>query len=138
MSRIVEALQQKVIDPGICVGCGACVALGASKKSSMQDTENGPVPLFDSMTQLPDYMENVCPGMGVDYPNLYNAHYGCHPENWLAGHVEKVRTGFSGDPSIRKIGASGGVLTQTLIYLLETGRVAVVAASDVNHFDFQR
>jgi len=111
---------------GCCTGCGACVALDAGKSSIMRDTPYGPVPEFASQSVLPDYAEQVCPALGVNYPWLYQQHYGRYPSSWITGHIEKVRTGFSADPGIRRAGASGGVLTQTLIYLLETGRVDAV------------
>jgi coenzyme F420 hydrogenase subunit beta len=92
----------------------------------MTDTPFGPIPEFGSEARVPDWMAEACPGYKIDYPALYQKHFGAEPESWLAGHVEKVRTGFSGAPAVRSAGASGGVLTQSLIYLLETGRVDAV------------
>ena len=66
---------------------------------------------------------------GVNYPDLYKKVYGCFPSNWLVGHVIKVRTGHAANKKIRADAASGGVITQTLIYLLENNLVdAVVIA----------
>lgn len=65
----------------------------------------------------------VCPGRGIDYPALYRAHYGHTPASFLTGEVVKVRTGHAADPDVRLAGASGGVLTRVLMYLLETQRV---------------
>ncbi len=66
---------------------------------------------------------------GVNYPDLYKKVYGCFPSNWLVGHVVKVRTGHAANKKIRANAASGGVITQTLIYLLENKLVdAVVIA----------
>ena len=66
---------------------------------------------------------------GVNYPDLYKKVYGCFPSNWLVGHVIKVRTGHAANKKIRANAASGGVITQTLIYLLENNLVdAVVIA----------
>jgi len=56
---------------------------------------------------------------GVNYPDLYKKVYGSFPSNWLVGHVVKVRTGHAVNKEIRANAASGGVITQTLIYLLE-------------------
>ncbi len=119
-------LEKDVVKAGICVGCGACVALDSSGTSDMVDTPLGPMPEFTDKTKLAEYTNAVCPSLGVNYPELYTQQYGNHPDNWLVGHVKKVRTGFAGNADIRKIGASGGALTQTLIYLLETGRVDAV------------
>ena len=47
----------------------------------------------------------------------------------MTGIIRKVRTGFASDVAIRLAGASGGVITQTLLHLLETKRIsaAIVA-----------
>jgi len=117
---------EAVVRAGICVGCGACVAMDSSGRSVMEDTEAGPVPVMHPDCALPDDVMAVCPARGVHYPELYRLHYGQHPESWLVGHIEKVRVGYAADPVIRKAGASGGVLTQALLHLLETGRVDAV------------
>jgi len=120
---------QSIIDAKLCTKCGACVVLDESGKSVMRDTSSGPIPEFSEHSVFPEYAEQACPAIGVKYPDLYKKCFGHYPENWLIGHVINVRTGYSGQPDIRLAGASGGVLTQTLIYLLETGRVdAVVLA----------
>ena len=116
-------LIQDYINAGLCVGCGACIALDETGLSSMKSTQNGPVPHFSEKSILGEYAKSACPAIGINYPELYIKHYKDYPENWLTGHAEKVRTGFSAIPEIRSIGASGGVLTQTLIYLLESGKV---------------
>jgi coenzyme F420 hydrogenase subunit beta len=122
MSIAVEDIR-RVVRAGICTGCGACVALDSSGLSHMRSTPLGPVPEFPDGVNLPDFAHEVCPAIGIDYPALYRGHYGGYPESWLTGHIEKVRAGFARDPALRRAGASGGVLTRTLLYLLETGRV---------------
>ena len=91
----------------------------------MVSGKDGPRPCAD--VDGIDY--SVCPGIAIDYPRLYQEHYGRHPDNWLTGVVQKVRTGYAADPAVRLAGASGGVITRVLQYLLETGRIdgAVVA-----------
>lgn len=121
-------LSDNVINQGLCVGCGACTVLDSTMESVMQDTPSGPIPEFGDNAQIPEYVKEVCPGLGVNYPKLYTQHYGHHPENWLAGHVEKVRTGFSGDPSGR---SSGLRIPQTLIYLLKTGNPSLVTTCNL-------
>ena len=98
----------------------------------MVPSREGPRPCVDDSSQgALDH--SVCPGVGIDYPRLYEVHYGRHPDNWLTGIVQKVRTGHAADPTIRLAGASGGVLTRVLQYLLETGRIdgAVVAKQGI-------
>lgn len=114
---------RKVIDAGICTGCGACVLLDESELSCMEDTQYGPVPKISSASIFPDILETICPALGIDYPKLYLRHYHSYPDNWLVGNTINVRTGFSSNREVRRMGASGGILTQTLIYLLESNRI---------------
>ena len=123
---VVKRLQDDVIEPGLCVGCGGCVAW--SRSSKMQVTELGPVPLFSDEESLPEAAIECCPAYKLNYPALYKSHYGKHPENWLTGIALKVRTGYASDEGIRAAGASGGVLTRVLIHLLESGQVHAVIA----------
>jgi coenzyme F420 hydrogenase subunit beta len=133
LDRIAEQLEREVVRAGICVSCGACVALDASGGSRMRPTSRGPQPVFAADTILPPLAWEACPGKGVDYPELYRRHYGALPESWLVGSLLKVRTGHAADPSVRSRGASGGVTSAVLIHLLEAGLVdaAIVARQGV-------
>jgi coenzyme F420 hydrogenase subunit beta len=123
VSDVAERLQRKVVKPGICVGCGACVALDPGGRSAMERTPKGPQPVYAPGAELPELAWDACPGKGIDYPRLYRDHYGALPDSWLVGPIIATRTGFAGDPAIRARGASGGVTTQVLLHLLETGRI---------------
>ena len=117
--QAVELLRQRVIHPGLCTGCGACVGLDVSRTAMMKATPLGPVPHFGDATRLPPLAFECCPGKGLDYPELHTRVYGQPPKNWLTGPTIAVRTGHASDEAVRRNGASGGVLTQVLIYLLE-------------------
>jgi coenzyme F420 hydrogenase subunit beta len=120
---VAERLRRKVVKPGICVGCGACVALDPSGRSVMERTAKGPQPVYAPGADLPELAWEACPGKGVDYPQLYRDHYGALPNSWLVGPIIATRTGYAGEPAIRARGASGGVTTQVLIHLLQSGRI---------------
>jgi coenzyme F420 hydrogenase subunit beta len=113
-----QRILRDVVRAGICTGCGACVAMDPTRKAYMDDTRLGPVPEFSDV-DLPETAWSACPGKGIHYPNLYRAHYGALPEKWLTGVVRQVRTGYAANPAIRSAGASGGVITQVLIHLLD-------------------
>jgi coenzyme F420 hydrogenase subunit beta len=85
----------------------------------MVQTPTGPIPAFGKKTRLPALAFDCCPGKGLDYPSLYQGFYKKLPQNWLTGPSIRVRTGHARDEAIRRNGASGGVLSQVLIYLLE-------------------
>jgi coenzyme F420 hydrogenase subunit beta len=120
---VAERLQRRVVKPGICVGCGACVALDASGGSLMERTPKGPRPHYAPGAALPELAWEACPGKGIDYPRLYQDHYGRLPDSWLVGHIIATRTGHAADPAIRARGASGGATTAVLLHLLETKRI---------------
>lgn len=126
-------LQTKVVKPGICTGCGACVALAPAGSARMVESASGIVPQFNAECNLQEIAWAACPGKGVDYPELYRKHYGSLPSDWRVGHIDKLWTGHSSDPLIRRAGASGGATTAVLIHLLETGRIdaAILAKQGV-------
>lgn len=82
--------------------------------------KSGPIPDFRDDVELPNLCWQACPGKGVDYPETYRRHFGKLPVDWRVGIVDRMWTGFARDPSIRRAGASGGVTTSVLTYLLES------------------
>jgi len=131
---IAHELFRTVVRPGLCTGCGACIAWDPSRTARMIDTARGPVPDFGKASpDLPAHALDCCPGRGIHYPALYRQHFGHTPDRWLLGHIESVHTGFAADPSLRAAGASGGVLTRVLIFLLEEKLIdaAIVVRQDV-------
>lgn len=118
--------EREVIAAGNCAHCGACVGLHP-ELLHFQATEQGPLPMLRRpLSSAEDAaLERawaVCPGRGVPYPELF-AWLGHGEPEVLMGPHQALYTGYSGDPEIRRRGASGGVLTSVLIYLLEHGRV---------------
>lgn len=131
--RTTERLQQHVIDRGICVGCGACI-IDASPGSHMTSNPRGElVPRFISGGADIDHKYwTACPGKGVDYPSLYLRHHGRLASDWTVGVADRAWIGYATDESVRRTGASGGVLTAVLLFLLRTKRIhaAILARQD--------
>lgn len=129
-SDVFDRLQQAVIQPGLCTHCGTCVGLSAGALI-MAPAAEGPLPMAASANApagalpgtLPELAYAACPGKGLDYPQLVAQVFGAVPDNWLAGVVRSAYLGFSRQPEIRRHAASGGVITQALIHLLEQGLV---------------
>ena len=120
---IRNRLVEKVINAGICTGCGACVALAQSGQAKMLSSPTGINPWFAPDCELPELAWLACPGKGVDYPELYRQHYQSFPTDWRVGHIDKLWTGHASDAKVRAAGASGGVTSAVLIHLLETDRI---------------
>jgi coenzyme F420 hydrogenase subunit beta len=121
---VFERLQTEVICAGLCTHCGTCAGL-SSGRLEMAPTNRGPlpVPAASGPVDLPTLALEACPGKGLNYPDLNTAVFGRLPENWLIGCYRCVFIGYSAEPEIRRRGASGGVITQTLVYLLENGLI---------------
>lgn len=112
-----------VIKNKLCVGCGLCIYFSSLNDAKMIYNLQGTAPDLSKISYLPEIAWLACPGKGIDYPKLYQLHYGNYPDNWLTGVVNNSWVGFASDPKIRSVGASGGVLTSVLLYLLETDRI---------------
>ena len=126
---VYDRLQTDIIRPGLCTGCGTCVAL-SNGQLTMRETVDGPQP--QAVTRNPDLPQaayDACPGKGLPYPALNAFVFGRQPENWLLGCYKSLYIGYAADEDIRRNGASGGVITRTLAWLLEQGEIdaAVVA-----------
>ncbi len=91
----------------------------------MIDTDRGPLPAAVGSAEpvLPQLAWHACPGKGIHIPHMYKSHFGALPENWLIGCARKIGIGYSCLPDIRRGGASGGVITQALLHLLERGQI---------------
>lgn len=111
----VKKRLEKVIRHRNCFGCGACTLY--SRNGMMINTPRGPVPDL-RMAEYTEEALKVCPGIGINYPEMYHYHYGSLPENYLTGKIQKVRIGYSGIEDVRRNAASGGILTTILLYLL--------------------
>ncbi len=116
----------EVIEPGNCMHCGACVGLNP-QLLEFTETERGPLPrpkrpLSQEEDRSLRLAWAVCSGRGAPYPELFEF-MGSPAQDLMLGPYRKVYTGFAADEAIRRRGASGGVISRTLIHLLENGHV---------------
>ncbi len=118
---VFTRLTTDVIEAGLCTHCGTCVGL-SNGTLEMKPTSRGPLPVVGStpLNLAPAAFE-ACPGKGLNYPNLCTAVFGEQPQNWLIGCYRRTYIGYSQVPEVRRGGASAGVITQTLLYLLDQG-----------------
>jgi coenzyme F420 hydrogenase subunit beta len=124
--RLWDRFLREVIVPGNCTHCGACVGLHPDRLR-FEDTPRGPLPapvrpLGPDEDRALALAWAICPGRGVPYPELFRF-LGRPPANWLLGPYRRLFTGFATDPGIRRLGASGGVISRVLVHLLERGEV---------------
>lgn len=113
----------RIIKSGTCTGCGLCVGIDLTRTAQMINTPKGPRPEFSPISKIPEIIKEACAGSKINYPKLYQTHFGSYPSNWLTGIIQNVYTGFSKVETVRRSSSSGGVLTQVLCYLLDEGLI---------------
>jgi coenzyme F420 hydrogenase subunit beta len=118
-----EKLKAEVIDTNLETGCGT--AVGVSEGTlNYKEVDGVPTLVRTGLpTPVPEASYVGCPARYCNYPELNEFVFGRQPENMLAGTVQKAYIGHATDESIRRNGASGGAITQSLIHLLETGKI---------------
>jgi coenzyme F420 hydrogenase subunit beta len=115
---------KKVVQDGLCTGCGTCVGLCPQDAIEMViDRKKGIyVPVIDE-NKCNDcgICGKVCPGRVVDFPTLNEQVFGKQPEDILLGNYLNCYTGYSVDNDIRYNSSSGGMVTALLIFALDEG-----------------
>lgn len=119
-----QRLKEDVIDPGLETGDGTCVGVseGTLAYKELPDGELQVV-RTDDPQPVPQAAYDGCPGRSCNYPDLSQHVFGTLPKNMLSGVVRQAYIGHATNEAIRRAGASGGVITQILIHLLETKKI---------------
>lgn len=119
-----QKLKEGVIDTGLDTSCGT--AVGVSNGTLQIKELNGVPTIVRSglCTPVPEESYAACPARHCNYTELNQFVFGQPAENLLAGTVQKAFIGHATDEGTRRAGASGGVITQTLIDLLEAKKIA--------------
>lgn len=123
---------------GLCLGCGVCQSACPSNAINIIIKKGRFIPQVDETKCKNDKgchrCHDVCPGLGVDLQRMAKEQFAdeqTKTDKWV-GHYLKCFTGHSNDEDIRYHCASGGMVSQFLIFLLEKGYIdgAVVTAFD--------
>lgn len=125
------------VNHDLCTGCGICSSACPSHAIAIMVESGRFLPKIDD-----DLCKNdkgchrcfdVCPGIGCNLIELSKQLQSeTSYEDQYIGKYEKCFVGYSNNKELRYHAASGGLVTQMLIWLLETGRIdgAVVTAFD--------
>ncbi len=127
-----------VVDNKLCLGCGICQSACPTNAIKIIHQDGLYQPSVDSEscinTKGCSICNDICPGNGVDLKRISEAVIQGDDVRFdsNAGRYLKCYTGYSTDKEIRYHSASGGLVSQFLIYLLEKEIIdgAVVAAFD--------
>jgi len=115
---------KSVVKNNLCTGCGTCVALCPNEaiKLTINEKKGIYVPeLNEEKCNNCGICYEICPGHEVDFKQLNLEIFGKEPEDILIGNYLNCYIGHSTDYDIRYNSASGGLVTQLLIFALEEG-----------------
>lgn len=117
-------LKAEILDPKLETADGTCVGVSEGTLA-YRELPDGELEVIrtENKNPVPQAAFDACPARYCNYPELNEYVFGKQPENMLSGVVEQAYIGHAADEVIRRAGASGGVITQTLMYLLETGKI---------------
>ncbi len=129
----LEALQ-RVVAGGLCTRCGSCAGL-AGGRIAFRDRTGAHLPEIpsDLPEELAERAWKACSGGEVPLRELSAFAFGEDAaRHEYLGAFRRLAVGHATDPEVRRGGSSGGILTATLLFLLERGEIsgAVVTAMD--------
>ena len=117
----------EIVKNGLCTSCGICA--GACQKGSITfkygKERNTPVVDKDSCVNC-GLCYDVCPGKGIQLNALSKELFADEPEvktDLCMGHWLKTYVGHSANEEIRMHAATGGMVSQLLIWLLKKGEI---------------
>ncbi len=130
MEKHFTELKAAVIDQGLCTRCGTCVGVCPAGVLSLDKQY---YPELTGECVACGFCRSCCSGEDVDYPSLtqelFNKEY---DHNNLQGYVTNTYVSHPVDNTVRQAGASGGLVTGLLLYLLNKGTIdgALIVGAD--------
>ena len=127
-ARTPEERLYRIVEDGLCIGCGLCQSVAGAERLAMVVTPEGherPYATAPLDHETVDRIYDVCPGTRID--GLPEAEV--TPETKIDpvwGPYLRIVRAYAADPEVRFKGSNGGVLTALGAYLIESGRVEVV------------
>jgi len=125
---------QNVINHDLCTRCGSCVGLSEGQIQFIDKTGSY-IPEIDGElgSKKAEIVWQACSGKEVNFPELNQFSFkgkGIH-HNYLGTYLD-LNIGFATEPEIRTHGGSAGVITKTLLWMLENDFIqgAVVLGMD--------
>lgn len=110
------------LDNLLCTGCGICEDMCPKHCIEIKRINGIYQPVLDENLCLGDKCGRclkVCPGIGINLVAMANELYREAKSDKYIGRYQSLYTGYSLDEKIRYHSASGGMVTQFLIFLLE-------------------
>jgi len=112
-----------IVRNGLCTGCGTCVGVCPHSAIKMQKKEGLYLPFIDSSKCQEDKGCDIClracPGYSIDIDKNSEELFPEAEKDFYLGRILSCFTGYSTDYEIRYHSASGGIVSQLLIFMLE-------------------
>jgi len=119
----------EIISGNQCIGCGTCAGMCPAGCISLKKQSAHLIPIIDDKKCINcNICTKVCPGRGWNSENTLLNHEFNEKYPYL-GNIIASYIGFSNDEKIRYNSASGGIITEFLIYLIENNYIDGVVAS---------
>ena len=109
----------------LCNRCGSCVGLSEGKIVFEDKTgEYRPKVIASIADEQADTLWEACPGKRFDFNKYREVFYkdAAHFHEFI-GPYERIGIGFAKDATVRSEGASGGIISAILIYLLKQKKI---------------
>jgi coenzyme F420 hydrogenase subunit beta len=116
---------QRIVDDGLCIGCGLCQSVAGKEKVQIRKAPDGELRPYATgllMDADVDRIYAICPGTRAE--GLPPDQIAAAPMTDLVwGPLHRVVLGWAAKSTLRHEGSTGGVLTALGQYLLRSGRV---------------
>ena len=115
----------RITEDALCIGCGICQSIAGEEAITLELVESGnyrPVARPGLSDELVEKIYDICPGTRVDGmpEDLVDDSVAIDP---VWGVYQEIYYAWSGEPEVRHMAATGGVLTGLGLYLVESGQV---------------
>lgn len=128
MTQSPEDRLYRIVEEGLCIGCGLCESVVGAEKIKMMKVANGylrPVAVGALDDADIDKVYRICPGTVIEgLPEAEIAPDTKADNVW--GPWRRMARAYAADPAVRFEGATGGVLTALSQFLLRSGRVEFI------------
>jgi len=121
-----QRLKKEVIGQDLCTRCGTCVGLCQTNSIKFKDELGQCLPEKTKECSCPacqTYSWQTCPGKNVPFPKLERFVFDKVAGNRFLGNFSQTYVGYSRDDKTRRLSASGGLITATLLYLLKSKKI---------------
>ncbi|MBX2867758.1 MAG: Coenzyme F420 hydrogenase/dehydrogenase, beta subunit C-terminal domain [Acidiferrobacterales bacterium] len=116
---------ERIVDDGMCIGCGICESVAGADQVTMQIAEDGSLVPHAKTTiddTLIDQILGLCPGTKVEgLPERLVQPDSQYDEVW--GIWRQMHLAYAGDEQTRFRSSTGGLLTALAQFLIDSGEV---------------